>query len=390
MDGISLSNLGERMRLAREHAGFSQVDAAETLGITSAAISQYESGKRKIDALSLDRLARLYGVSVSYFFQEHAEPTPDWEVALRHVSSELTPAGKAGVSRIIERLRTLELLHEIMELPLPGSMHQPFAPLEEKVYADYQVRDYAERARHHFALGKAPVHDMKAFLEANGFLVFTIPLGNSMERDLSGLYFRHPTLGQVTVINEDQAFTRWPFTLAHEFAHGLYHHDRLAILCRRKDLRPLEKFANTFAGYFLVPDEALHEQLERQGAKTVDRPELVVALSRYFGISFGAMKYRLSSENRLQIPDEALASFKPVATAKALGFRTNKYEFGARPLPVEERFPHVLLRLVYDAVRDGRISLRRAADMLDVSHLELEDRLHPDASIEVPDEPVEA
>lgn len=388
MDGISLSNLGERMRLAREHAGFSQVDAAETLGITSAAISQYESGKRKIDALSLDRLARLYGVSVSYFFQEHAEPTPDWEEALRHVSSELSPAGKAGVSVIVERLRTLESLYEILDAPLPERVHPPFAPLAEKAYADYQVRDYAERARQHFALGKAPVHDMKAFLEANGYLVFTIPLGKSWDRDLSGLYFLHPALGQVAVINEDQAFTRWPFTLAHEFAHGLYHHDRLAILCRWKDSRPIEDFANTFAGYFLVPDEALHEQLERHRARTVNRPEIVVTLSRYFGISFRAMARRLASVNRLQIPREDVDATKPVAMAKALGFRTNEYEFGVRPLPIEERFPHVFLRLAYDAVRDGRISLRRAAEMLDVSHLELEDRLHPEASTEVPDEPV--
>lgn len=63
--------LGERLRRARELAGFAQGEAAQALGITSAALSQYEGGKRRIEALTLDRIARLYGVSITYFLRTH-------------------------------------------------------------------------------------------------------------------------------------------------------------------------------------------------------------------------------------------------------------------------------------------------------------------------------
>lgn len=60
--------LGDRLRQGRNLSGFSQSEAAQVLGITSAALSQYESGKRRIEALTLERIARLYGVPVTYFF----------------------------------------------------------------------------------------------------------------------------------------------------------------------------------------------------------------------------------------------------------------------------------------------------------------------------------
>ncbi len=60
--------LGKRLHLAREIAGFTQGEAAQSLGITSSALSQYEKGKRRINALTLDKIARLYGVGVNYFF----------------------------------------------------------------------------------------------------------------------------------------------------------------------------------------------------------------------------------------------------------------------------------------------------------------------------------
>jgi Zn-dependent peptidase ImmA (M78 family) len=258
--------------------------------------------------------------------------------------------------------------------------------LPEADYAEYQLRDFAQETREHFALGKAPVLDMKSFLEANGYLVFSIPFGKNGDGELSGLYFQHPGLGRVSVVNEDQAYSRWAFTLAHEFAHGLYHYDRPAILCRQQDNRPLEAFANGFASHFLVPETALHERLQQLGTKTVNKVEDVVKLSRYFGVSFGAMRRRLQVESRLQVPKPELEAARPVLLAKKLGFHTNPHEFGLRPLPLEDRFPHVYLQLAYESVQAKRLSLRRAAETLNVSHLELQDRLDPPDVEEEPEE----
>ena len=380
--------LGQRLQTARERATMLQKDAAHALGITPSALSQYESGRRRIDTITLDRLARLYGTPVIFFFDGNEEQTPDWESRLRALASELGPAGKEGIGLLITRIHALEELYEHTGEALPGEQHHPFAPLPAKRFADYEVQQRAEQARQHYALGYAPMHNMKGFLEAHGYLVFAIALSQE-PRAPSGLYFRHSDLGSIAVINEDQAYTRWPFTLAHELAHGLFHYDRGAILCRYTETNVVEAFANEFAGQFLIPQPALHEQLHYLGRKTISEPEDVVKLARYFGVSFGAMRWRLNNDQRLSMHVEPTQPIKPVALAKSLGYAVSPYEFNERPLPLEVRFPQEFLRLAYQAVRDGSITLRRAADLLGVSHLDLEDRLSPEnAPEEREEEPV--
>ena len=54
------------------------------------------------------------------------------------------------------------------------------------------------------------------------------------------------------------------------------------------------------------------------------------------------------------------------------------YELGARPLPIEERYPRAFLELAYKAVRERALSLRRVAEILGISNLELEEILNPE------------
>jgi Zn-dependent peptidase ImmA (M78 family)/transcriptional regulator with XRE-family HTH domain len=371
---MSLESIGTKLRLAREQARMSQTEAAQAVQVTSAALSQYEGGKRKIDPLMMDRLARLYGVPVGYFFGEDSEQA-DWEASLRHIAEVLSPEGKEGVGELIRRIHALEELFTHTGTAYPGLPHPPFPPLDERDFTNREVAEYAEKARRHFDLGLAPIQDLRSLLEALGYLVFTVPLGKS-NGDVSGLYFRHPELGPVVVINEDQAFTRRPFTMAHEMAHGLYHYDRPAILCRVHDARPLEVFAERFASHFLVPRDALRDRLRDSGMQRVERPEEVVRLARYFGVSYGAMQRILSDEQRLGVV--ATAGIRPVKLAEALGYAVSKYEFGLKPLPVELRLPRVFLELAYRAVREEKLSLRRVAEMLGISDVELEERLYPE------------
>ncbi|HAJ62583.1 MAG TPA: hypothetical protein DCP31_27840, partial [Cyanobacteria bacterium UBA8543] len=171
-------------------------------------------------------------------------------------------------------------------------------------------------------------------------------------------------------------YSRQPFTLAHELAHGLYHYDRPSILCRANDFRQLEQFAERFASHFLIPYEALHERLRQLGIKSVTSPEELVHLARYFRVSFGAMKRRLEWERRLNANSSMLDEVKPVKLALTLGYRPLRYEFGARPWPPEERLPRIFLELVNRALQQEKISLRRAAEMLCISDIEMEERLN--------------
>jgi Zn-dependent peptidase ImmA (M78 family)/transcriptional regulator with XRE-family HTH domain len=367
-------------------AGFTQGEAAQALGITSPALSQYESAKRRIEALTLDRIARLYGVPVTYFFTDVTTSTQlseqqDWETSLRTLANSLSIAGKTGIIKLIQQIHDLEELYQLTKTAFPGKPHPPFAALPKEEYTDYEVAEFAQKARRHYNLGVAPLLNIKGFLDAQGYQIFATPLGQE-KTDLSGLFFLHPNLGSVVVFNEDQAYTRSPFTLSHEIAHSLFHWDRPAILCRDLEgANSLENFANRFASYFLIPQEGLQERLEVMGIRTVKHPEEVIHIARYFGVSYQGAIYRLAGDRKLGAPQDTFKNnVKPIALAKSLGYSPSTCEFGVRPLPPEERLPRIFLELGYGAIAKGILSLRRVAEMLRISDIELEDRLSEEDS----------
>lgn len=59
--------VAQRLREAREYLGLSQDDVAKALNISRPAVTNLEAGSRKVEAVELDTLARLYGRPVQFF-----------------------------------------------------------------------------------------------------------------------------------------------------------------------------------------------------------------------------------------------------------------------------------------------------------------------------------
>src|ERR1700716_4228889 len=64
---IERRKLGEKLRRAREYVGFSQDEVASLLKLSRTAVTNIESGQRKVEALELKRLADLYRRPVDHF-----------------------------------------------------------------------------------------------------------------------------------------------------------------------------------------------------------------------------------------------------------------------------------------------------------------------------------
>ena len=62
------------LRAARKAKGLTQVDVARYIGLTQGAYSQWESGRVKIDAASLSKLAALFDVSTDYLLGKDNQP----------------------------------------------------------------------------------------------------------------------------------------------------------------------------------------------------------------------------------------------------------------------------------------------------------------------------
>jgi len=58
-----------RLKEARIKADLTQMQVAEKLGLPQSYVSKIESGERRVDAVELERLAKIYGKSVNYFLK---------------------------------------------------------------------------------------------------------------------------------------------------------------------------------------------------------------------------------------------------------------------------------------------------------------------------------
>ena len=106
-DEAERRQLGERLRDARKYVGLSQEEAAAILKLPRTAVTDIESGQRKVEALELKRMAELYRQPVSHFTGEDAAAIPlSAEVAhLARQAASLSAKDRKELERFAEFLR---------------------------------------------------------------------------------------------------------------------------------------------------------------------------------------------------------------------------------------------------------------------------------------------
>lgn len=98
--------LGERLRGAREYVGLKQEDVARHLGIPRSALSHIEAGQRKVDALELARMAKLYQRPVSWFTGEEVSSEFPEEVAhVARAAASLSSRDRQELARFADFLK---------------------------------------------------------------------------------------------------------------------------------------------------------------------------------------------------------------------------------------------------------------------------------------------
>ena len=100
--------LGERLREARKYLGLKQEEVASHLGLPRTALTDIENGQRRVEALELQRLARLYRQPVGHFTGEDeasASLPPDVAHLARSVA-KLSTDDREELSRFADYLRS--------------------------------------------------------------------------------------------------------------------------------------------------------------------------------------------------------------------------------------------------------------------------------------------
>ena len=78
-----------RLKDARKKAGFTQGQVGEMIGVTQSTYSYWENGKVKIDHQSLEKLSKLFGVSIDFLLGNEAPPSSGDDAELWELREQL-------------------------------------------------------------------------------------------------------------------------------------------------------------------------------------------------------------------------------------------------------------------------------------------------------------
>jgi Zn-dependent peptidase ImmA (M78 family) len=288
-DELTPSQVGERLRLAREAANFTQVAAATTIGIARTTLVAVEKGQRRVRMDELQELAKLYGASANALLRReavHVDLVPRFRKgqrlgsdAIQMASQLLTDLAKAEVE-----LENLLGVRRTANYP----PERPIRPGDAVVQAERDALEVRQRA----GLGLQPIHDITTLLELEfGVRVYVRPL----DRDVSGLFAFDNGLGACMLLNADHRRERRNYTAGHELGHLVSTRGEPDVLHARSPERTLEeRYANAFARSFLTPSRAVIEKLSEvtAGATILSRRHVIV-MAYSFGVSREAMVRRL-------------------------------------------------------------------------------------------------
>lgn len=99
--------IASRLKEARVLAGISQAQAADRLGLQRPAISEIESGRRKVSAEEVIHFANLYHVDTSWLLHKDEDITQNMSEQLKFAARELSKLNKGDMQKLLDVLKIL-------------------------------------------------------------------------------------------------------------------------------------------------------------------------------------------------------------------------------------------------------------------------------------------
>ena len=213
--------IGERLKRARESLGLTQEAVAAKLEIGRPRYSDIENGKRDVPLKDLYRLAEFYGRPIDYFIKETLLTDSGFKVLFRKTE------GDEEVARVVtefenlcEKMCELESISGVTVRP-PVSQDYQF----ERNREWYWGKHYADIERKQLDLGQAPLRNLSQILEEKrGLKIFYLPV--PPERGVYGMFTYDQKMGGCVLINSNPNLGNQLFSLAHEYAHFVFHKEK--------------------------------------------------------------------------------------------------------------------------------------------------------------------
>jgi len=281
--------LGSRFKLARDNAGFTQGEAAEKVGMSRTTLLAIEQGKRSVKNGELISLTDLYKVSMNELLRREAVHV-DLLPRFRKMGDQAL-SGIDGAISILNDFVTAEVeLETLLGIERPNRL-PPERPIMRGDVRRQAERDATE-LRHRLGLGEGPVRNLFSLLSMDmGIRVYAHPL----EAKVSGLFAYDDAVGACILVNSKHRYERQVQTAGHELGHTIGTR-RKPDVCHEGHQHNSreERYANSFAGAFLMPAHAVQHMLTevQAGSRNLTRRHVII-VSRHFGVSRESFVRRL-------------------------------------------------------------------------------------------------
>ncbi|WP_433077729.1 XRE family transcriptional regulator [Dactylosporangium sp. CA-052675] len=319
----------ERLRVARELAKLSQTQLADKIGISPAAISQFESGAARPSAGTIASFSTTLNVPIGFFAEPITETHEGFFRSLRR-----TAVADRRRARAIAHVARDLAAHAAAAGRFPAS-DVPRVPVSGLGADRDEIERIAGQVRKAWSMPTGPVGNVVDLLEQHGVVVIRLPLGSADVDAFSLPFVDHPVV-VLGADKNDRARSR--FDGAHELAHLVLHGEQIW------GVKEVENQAHQFAAALLLPADEIEGELPT----TVDWPKLF-ELKRHWQVSLAALLMRARTLERMS-KDTYLTAIK---AASARGWRR------VEPLPLgQPEQPRRLLRFLDDpASREARQQL---------------------------------
>ncbi|WP_083865063.1 helix-turn-helix domain-containing protein [Nocardia brevicatena] len=299
-----------RLTQARNLAGRTKKWLADELGITPAAVSQYEIGTNRPRPDMLPRLAEVLDVPLAFFLagRPHGrlDPSAAHFRSLRATRSYQRAKAVAFTEQVWELVYVLEKRVQLPPVDLPG-----FAggEIEPGTALPRDPAGAARALRTAWDLGTGPITHLVRRLEARGIVVVTPPPDEDLRLVDAFSTSQLPRPIIVLTPNRTDDVYRHRFTAAHELAHLVLHGDTAP-----GDMAQ-EREADTFAAEFLTPRDSIAAELPNRA----DLHKLS-ALREVWGVSVHSLVYRCRELGLLSDSSASRAYIRLRELADAPGF----------------------------------------------------------------------
>lgn len=264
-----------RLTQARVLAWLTKGELAEDIGVSPAAIGQYESGITKPRPDLLPSLAKRLKVPVEFFAT--GRPLGRLDAANAHFRSLRSTRAK-------DRAKAAAHAEQVWELTYALEKQVRFPTVDFPAIPEGTPPAHAAHSlRKAWEIGRGPVPHLAATMEARGIVICLIPLTNEAVTRVKA--YSTDALGRPIVVVTPERFKsvyEYRFTCAHELGHLLMHPNPLP------GDRQQEREADQFAAELLTP----RAEIEPLLPKTV-RMAILDGLSKTWGISIEALIYRM-------------------------------------------------------------------------------------------------